>query len=59
MKDLLPFGGVDYSGMGAYHGKTGFDTFSHLKGVLRGRLRFDIPIIYAISEGCRCAEAYI
>ncbi len=25
----LPFGGVGRSGMGAYHGKTGFDTFSH------------------------------
>ena len=26
---LLPFGGVGESGMGAYHGRTGFDTFSH------------------------------
>ena len=30
----LPFGGVGASGMGAYHGKAGFDTFSHRKGVL-------------------------
>ncbi|MCF6214862.1 MAG: aldehyde dehydrogenase family protein [Emcibacter sp.] len=29
----LPFGGVGQSGMGSYHGKTGFDTFSHLKPV--------------------------
>lgn len=29
----LPFGGVGDSGMGAYHGKTGFDLFSHKKGV--------------------------
>jgi aldehyde dehydrogenase (NAD+) len=29
----LPFGGVGASGMGAYHGKFGFDTFSHKKGV--------------------------
>ena len=29
----LPFGGVGHSGMGAYHGKTGFDRFSHLKPV--------------------------
>lgn len=30
----IPFGGVGASGMGAYHGKEGFDTFSHKKGVL-------------------------
>ncbi|KAG5868847.1 hypothetical protein JTB14_031152 [Gonioctena quinquepunctata] len=30
----LPFGGVGASGMGGYHGKYGFDTFSHKKGVL-------------------------
>ena len=30
----LPFGGVGQSGMGSYHGKPGFDTFSHLKAVL-------------------------
>lgn len=32
--DTLPFGGVGESGMGAYHGQAGFDTFSHLKSVL-------------------------
>lgn len=32
--DDMPFGGVGPSGMGAYHGKEGFDTFSHKKGVL-------------------------
>ena len=31
----LPFGGVGESGYGAYHGKTGFDTFSHRKSVVR------------------------
>jgi coniferyl-aldehyde dehydrogenase len=31
----LPFGGVGPSGMGAYHGERGFDTFSHLKGVFK------------------------
>ena len=30
----LPFGGVGESGIGAYHGKSGFDTFSHFKAVL-------------------------
>ena len=32
--DALPFGGVGKSGMGAYHGKYSFDTFSHKKAVL-------------------------
>jgi aldehyde dehydrogenase (NAD+) len=31
----LPFGGVGNSGTGAYHGKWGFETFSHRKSVLR------------------------
>jgi aldehyde dehydrogenase (NAD+) len=31
----LPFGGVGDSGMGAYHGRAGFDTFSHLRSVVR------------------------
>lgn len=30
----LPFGGVGDSGMGSYHGKAGFDTFSHYKSIL-------------------------
>lgn len=35
--DSLPLGGVGESGIGAYHGKTGFDTFSHLKPVFERR----------------------
>jgi len=34
-QDELPFGGVGASGMGAYHGRAGFDTFSKLKPVFR------------------------
>ena len=30
----LPFGGVGASGMGSYHGKASFDTFSHVKSIL-------------------------
>ena len=30
----LPFGGVGASGIGAYHSKTGFDTFTHYKSIL-------------------------
>lgn len=32
--DKMPFGGVGASGMGNYHGKFGFDTFSHFKSIL-------------------------
>jgi acyl-CoA reductase-like NAD-dependent aldehyde dehydrogenase len=34
-QDDLPFGGVGPSGMGAYHGREGFETFSHRKAVFR------------------------
>jgi coniferyl-aldehyde dehydrogenase len=34
-QDDLPFGGVGPSGMGAYHGREGFETFSHKKAVFR------------------------
>jgi aldehyde dehydrogenase (NAD+) len=42
----LPFGGVGASGMGAYHGKTGFDTFSHRKSVLTRPTRIDPKLAY-------------
>jgi aldehyde dehydrogenase (NAD+) len=42
----LPFGGVGPSGMGAYHGKAGFDLFSHAKPVLHKGIRPDPPILY-------------
>jgi coniferyl-aldehyde dehydrogenase len=37
-----PFGGVGRSGMGAYHGKAGFDTFSHHRSVVGSDLPFSI-----------------
>ncbi len=40
----LPFGGVGNSGMGAYHGKYSFDTFTHYKGVLDQRLPVDMVL---------------
>ncbi|MGY3790932.1 aldehyde dehydrogenase family protein [Streptomyces antibioticus] len=44
----LPFGGVGESGMGAYHGRTSFDTFSHRKPVLSKPTRPDtLRLIYA------------
>jgi aldehyde dehydrogenase (NAD+) len=42
----LPFGGVGASGMGAYHGKAGFDTFSHTKSVLRRPEHGEVPLVY-------------
>jgi aldehyde dehydrogenase (NAD+) len=42
----LPFGGVGESGMGSYHGRAGFETFSHAKGIVKNTLRFDIPLRY-------------
>lgn len=43
----LPFGGVGHSGMGAYHGKFGFDTFSHKKSVVKRATWLDITLRYA------------
>jgi aldehyde dehydrogenase (NAD+) len=43
---FLPFGGVGESGMGSYHGKFGFDTFSHRKAVHTRTTRLDPPLLY-------------
>jgi len=42
----LPFGGVGASGMGAYHGKWGFDTLSHRRAVLSKPARPDPRLVY-------------
>ena len=42
----LPFGGVGESGTGSYHGKSGFDTFSHFKSVLGKPTRPDPALMY-------------
>jgi aldehyde dehydrogenase (NAD+) len=42
----LPFGGVGESGMGAYHGKHGFDVMSHMKPVLKKSTKADPSIGY-------------
>lgn len=47
----LPFGGVGESGVGRYHGKAGFDTFSHYKSVLFRPFWLDMAIRYAPYEG--------
>ncbi|TPD71320.1 aldehyde dehydrogenase [Flavobacterium microcysteis] len=43
----LPFGGVGNSGMGAYHGKKSYDTFSHQKSIVKKATWLDIPLRYA------------
>jgi len=47
----LPFGGVGASGMGAYHGQAGFNTFSHQRSVLRRPFRLDVPFRYPPYAG--------
>ena len=42
----LPFGGVGASGMGAYHGRWGFETFSHRKAVLNKTFKPDLKLVY-------------
>ena len=42
----LPFGGMGRSGMGSYHGRRSFDTFTHEKGVLVRTSPLDPPLRY-------------
>ena len=42
----MPFGGVGESGMGSYHGKGSFDTFSHCKSILKKSSFIDLPFRY-------------
>ena len=42
----LPFGGVGSSGMGKYHGKAGFDNFTHFKSVLKRPFWLDLNFRY-------------
>ena len=47
----LPFGGVGNSGMGKYHGKFSFDTFSHQRAVIKKSTRVDVPVRYPPYRG--------
>lgn len=44
--DRMPFGGVGQSGMGGYHGKASFDTFSHQKSIVSKANWLDLPVRY-------------
>ncbi len=43
----MGFGGVGYSGMGSYHGKKSFETFTHEKSILQKYTWIDLPLRYA------------
>ena len=47
----LPFGGVGNSGMGSYHGKQSFDTFTHYRSVLKKANWLDLPVRYHPYNG--------
>lgn len=49
--DRMPFGGVGESGMGHYHGKYGFETFSHLKSIVEKSTWIDLPMRYQPYTG--------
>ena len=42
----MGFGGFGESGMGSYHGKTGFNTFSHYKSIVDKKTWIDLPMRY-------------
>lgn len=43
----LGFGGIGNSGIGTYHGKFGFDAFTHYKGIVKKPTWFELPLKYA------------
>ncbi|WEK54762.1 MAG: aldehyde dehydrogenase [Candidatus Cohnella colombiensis] len=56
----LPFGGVGSSGIGAYHGKSSFELFSHHKSVLKQTTWFDIPFRYPhIKNGLKRIKLFL
>ncbi len=42
----MPFGGLKHSGIGGYHGKVGFETFSHIKSIVDKKTWLDLPLRY-------------
>ena len=49
----MPFGGVGESGMGSYHGRVGFETFSHYRSIVDKRTWMDLPIRYQKYTGLK------
>ena len=44
--NYLPFGGIGSSGMGSYHGKNSFDTFTHSKSIVKKSTKLDINLVF-------------
>ena len=49
----MPFGGVGESGMGSYHGRVGFKTFSHYRSIVDKKTWMDLPIRYQKYTGLK------
>ena len=47
----IPFGGIGESGIGKYHGKASFDTFSHQRSIVRNNMLFDLRFRYPPYNG--------
>ena len=54
----LPFGGVGASGMGNYHGKHSFNTFTHAKAILNKSPKMELPIKYPPYTNKKTKLAY-
>ena len=46
----MGFGGFGESGMGSYHGKAGFETFTHYKSIVDKKTWMDLPVRYQLPE---------
>lgn len=55
----MSFGGYKESGMGGYHGKTGFDTFSHYKSIVDKKTWIDLPIRYQPYKGDKLIKMFL
>lgn len=55
----LSFGGYRESGMGGYHGKTGFDTFSHYKSIVDKKTWIDLPMRYQPYKGDKLIKMFL
>lgn len=55
----LPFGGVGNSGIGAYHGRASFDTFTHYKSILKQSTTFDFPFRYPSEKSLKLLKKVI
>lgn len=49
----MPFGGVGESGMGSYHGRVGFEIFSHYRSIVDKKTWMDLPIRYQKYTGLK------